>query len=1297
MLSKKRLLSLLMAFIMTVTAVPFAQLEVFADDSSNQESVIENASAVVSNETVNDDSQNQKEHDDKIAKEIDQKIDARLLSEIRLFSYKKDYMLSHSLINDYVTTVYLKEGVDRIKLMLKPAHPNQIVDVQLNGKYIDEKTSYDDVYITIEEDDLNHETLKYDIEVAIYNQKEDDLVIKYELNVVPFVNNSDEGSNPDLSQNKYRVTFDSNGGSEVSEQLVEHDKQAVQPDSPSKEGYKFIGWELDGKLFDFGMKITKDIQLKAVWEVNQYKVLFDTDGGSTVSEQNIPFNKEAERPANPTKEGYEFIGWFDEQGQKFDFNKKIQSDIKLTAKWRVNQYKVLFNSDGGSGVFDQFVNFGQKAKRPANPTKEGYKFVGWFDEQGKEFDFEKSIQNDVRLTAKWSANQHKVLFDSNGGSIVFDQLVYYNQKAKSPANPTKKGYIFVGWFDEQDKKFDFEKVIQSDVKLTAKWEKEPYTVTFKHKDKVLATQKVKEGEFATAIPLPKSEDRTFDFVYWREETGVKINFDFTKPITKNIVLVPHLKHRVVEVTIDFNDEGKTKNKVNYMMAGHVYDNQEKQPSREGYIFKGWYKGEALYEFGKTKEYENFTLTAQWEIVKHTVTFNTGSEEVIAPIKVVHGQKLELPTLNAAKKPGFKFIGWFTDGSFVNAWDKDQVVTADITVHAKWVPVRYTVTFNTNSEEKIEAKKVVHGQKLELPTLDAAKKPGFKFIGWFTDGSFVNAWDKDQVVTADITVHAKWVPVRYTVTFNTNSEEKIAPIKAVHGQKLELPTLNAAKKPGFKFIGWFTDGSFVNAWDKEQVVTADITVHAKWVPVRYTVTFNTNSEEKIEAKKVVHGQKLELPTLDAAKKPGFKFIGWFTDGSFVNAWNKEQTVTADIELHAKWVPVRYTVTFNTNSEEKIEAKKVVHGQKLELPTLNADKKPGFKFIGWFTDGSFVNAWDKDQVVTGNAELYAKWVPLTYTVSFVTNSEQYVESINVAYGQKIELPELDPNGKPWYIFIGWFADNNFENEWTEDTVVKGDITLYAKWEIVKHTITFKTNSNKTISPVEVNHNEGFNPPILDSKDKPGYKFVGWFTDEKFVNEWTADTVVKGNVILYAKWEAVTVNNSSSGGGSGSFFSTSSNNNNETVINDNQTPLASVEDNVIAKLHIGSKIYSVKENDTFIEKTMDTTPILRESRTLIPVRATSEIFDVKVNFDDKNKEAEFIFVDQNKKENVIVMKLGQKNMMVNGESRVLSTDIMTINNRVMLPISDVKNALRELGLHVDIQWDNVLKEVTVLKTAE
>lgn len=142
-----------------------------------------------------------------------------------------------------------------------------------------------------------------------------------------------------LYGNQYTVKFDTNGGTEIEQQVVRVGDKVVEPKEPVKEGYEFVEWQLDGKKYNFETKVKRNMVLTASWQKIAdaaeifYRVTFDSNGGSEVDEQYISVGETVTEPTNPVKDGYTFYGWY-YNDTKYDFDKKVSQDMVLTARWK---------------------------------------------------------------------------------------------------------------------------------------------------------------------------------------------------------------------------------------------------------------------------------------------------------------------------------------------------------------------------------------------------------------------------------------------------------------------------------------------------------------------------------------------------------------------------------------------------------------------------------------------------------------------------------------------------------------------------------------------------------------------------------------------------------------------------------------------------------------------------------------------------------------------------------------------------------------------------------------------------
>ena len=187
--------------------------------------------------------------------------------------------------------------------------------------------------------------------------------------------------------NQYTITVKPENGKADITITQDYGTPITAPADPTREGYTFTGWDRDIPA----IMPAENVTVTAKWVVNQYTITFDTAGGSAVASITQNYGTAITAPANPTREGYTFIGW----------DKAIPATMPaenmiITAKWKVNQYTITFDSNGGSEIAPITQDYGTAITAPANPTREGYTFIGW----DKAIPSTMPAENMI-ITAKW--------------------------------------------------------------------------------------------------------------------------------------------------------------------------------------------------------------------------------------------------------------------------------------------------------------------------------------------------------------------------------------------------------------------------------------------------------------------------------------------------------------------------------------------------------------------------------------------------------------------------------------------------------------------------------------------------------------------------------------------------------------------------------------------------------------------------------------------------------------------------------------------------------------------------------
>lgn len=285
------------------------------------------------------------------------------------------------------------------------------------------------------------------------------------------------------------------------------------------------------------------------------------------------------------------------------------------------EYTVSFNSVGGQVVTSQEIEDGKYAQKPADPTREGYKFLGWY--LGDElFDFSKPITGDITLTAKWEAVQGEqpvskiYTITLKNGETTTTLTTNSEGILTEPEIPVKKGYKFLGWYIG-DEKVDFSKPFNADGIIEAKWEKETVVENQTATNKPSTnkpTTKPTEPEKPVEPEKPTEPDTPVVPENPTEPDTPVVPEDPTEPDTPVVPETP-------KYTVAFKYNGEVidtetveeSNKLSVVPLA---------PNRPGYTFKGWYSdGKEITE--NTVVNKDMTAEAQWDVYTFSVQLING--------------------------------------------------------------------------------------------------------------------------------------------------------------------------------------------------------------------------------------------------------------------------------------------------------------------------------------------------------------------------------------------------------------------------------------------------------------------------------------------------------------------------------------------------------------------------------------------------------------------------------------------------------------------------------------------------
>ena len=575
--------------------------------------------------------------------------------------------------------------------------------------------------------------------------------------------------------NQYNVKFykDDTKAEVLYDQNVDYGSTIVPPADPTKTGYSFLGWSLDGTtvVTDLGTVPANNVEFVALWKVNEYDLVYMSYNG-VYQQYKVAYGTAKDDmpvPENPTREGWTFDGW----------NKELPATmpaerVNIVAKWTINQYTITFDTDGGSEIAPITQDYATDVEAPENPTKTGYTFDGWDKEIPATMP-----AGDMTVTAQWKINQYTITFDTDGGSTVNSITQDYDTAITAPANPTKTGYTFAGWSPAVPAKMP-----AGDMTVTAQWTINKYTITF-DTDGGSEVAPITQN-YATAVTAPANPTKTgYTFAGWTPAVPE------TMP-AENVTV--KAQWTINEYTITFDtDGGSTVNPIAQAYGTEI--TAPENPTKTGYTFNGWDK-----EIPAKMPAENVTITAKWKINQYTITFDTDGGTEVAPITQDYNTDVTAPA--NPTKTGYTFDGW----------DKEipaKMPAENVTITAKWTINQYKVTFLDAEGGVFSESTLDYGTPIVAPAESPAKE-FYNFEGWSLDGATV-VTELGTVPADNVTITPIYTRVEVTLTIageSTTVIDKSVATPPVTGYIYGLETRLTQAKLLDKYLDVIGDGRLV---------------------------------------------------------------------------------------------------------------------------------------------------------------------------------------------------------------------------------------------------------------------------------------------------------------------------------------------------------------------------------------------------------------------------------------------------------------------------------------------------------
>lgn len=428
------------------------------------------------------------------------------------------------------------------------------------------------------------------------------------------------------------------------------------------------------------------------------------------------------------------------------YDEGVSKTYKLVIEVKDLTFAINYVLDGGTNS-ENNPNEYVPEKLPLlleNPTKSGYKFVGWYDNEnftGESItEISAGTMGDVTLYAKWNALDYRISYELNGGTNAENPDGYdVSDLPVSLHAPSRTGYIFKGWYMGENRVLAIPVGTTGNVVVSAKWEPITYTIDFDTNGGLPTLSSIDYTIESDSFTLQEITKAGYTFDGWYNgETKVT---EITTGTYGNMTLVAKWTADLYTISYNLADGvNSPENPTSYTIESGLIT--LKEPTRVGYTFVGWYNGEQLVTTIDSNTLENISLTAKWTVNSYKLTFDVDGNLTEKNFK--YGESvtaIENPT-----KVGHTFAGWSEELP-------ETMPANDITVEAKWAINSYDITYDLAGGVNNSENPTTYTIESGLITLKNPTREGYTFLGWYNGEQLVTIIDSNTL--ENITLTAKW--------------------------------------------------------------------------------------------------------------------------------------------------------------------------------------------------------------------------------------------------------------------------------------------------------------------------------------------------------------------------------------------------------------------------------------------------------------------------------------------------------------------------------------------------------------
>ena len=890
----------------------------------------------------------------------------------------------------------------------------------------------------------------------------------------------------------FKLEYDEDGGSKCNPNFIKKENGEKWGDLcvTERDGYAFKGWRTkkDGE----GTKITKNsfaeknLTVYAHW--NPYiTITFDSQGGTACNPNSITKEKGEEwgKLCTPARDGYVFKGWNtkeDGTGTKVTSTTKATKNMTLYAIWNP-KYTITYNSNGGKAC-DPGTLIQENGKEWGTlcaPTRTGYKFSGWKDQNNKSVTAETICKENLTLTAQWSAKTYTLTYDNAGGSGCTSKDAKYDSVWGDLCTPTKTGHNFSHWTDENGNTVNAMTICKGDKTVTANWTRKPYVLSYNDNGGSgcagTTITKLYQDPWGTLCSPTKTG---YTFSKWKNGSTEVTS---SSKATENITVTAAWTANTYRITFNNNGgSGCTSQTSKYNSAwGDLCT-----PTKTGYSFTGWVDGSGAAVTATTVCKGDKSVTATWSANSYTLSYDNNGGDGCTSQRTKYDTAWG--TLCTPTKTGHNFTKWTdTSGNTVTA---STICKGNKTVKANWTKKNYTLSYNDNGGSGCSGNTITKPYQDAWGTLCTPTKTGYNFSGWKSGSTTVTNTSK---ATANITVTAQWTPKTYTLTYNNNGgsgcSSKTGSYNSTWG------TLCTPTKTGYSFVKWKTSGG--TEVTSSTTVTGNLSVTAEWSAKVYTLSYNSNGGTSCTSKSGTYGTT--WGTLCSTSKTGHTFNGWYSGSTQITSGT---TVTGNESVIASWTANTYTLSYDNNGGSGCSSKTGTYGST--WGTLCTPSRTGHTFAGWYSGSTKVTS---STTVSGDRSVKAQWSENSYTLTYNNNGGSGCSSKTSYYGYA--WGTLCTPTRTGYTFTGW---SDSSGSISSSTVCYGNRSVTANWSVNSYTLTYDNNGGSGCSSKSGTYGSTWGS--LCTPTRAGHTFLGWYSGSTQV---TSSTTITGNRTVTANWKA------------------------------------------------------------------------------------------------------------------------------------------------------------------------------------